>query len=133
MLKRLLVLYALMALAGVSAQSASANQTNAPDALAVTIVCSNQQYLLAVNGNGTFTPGHVIGESREFVPTAFDLTYSFTDTSGTVDTQTASATKPNPPTSRPIVTCDIPASLNTTAEPNGTLVVTGSVTGFLAH
>jgi hypothetical protein len=133
MLKRLLVLYALMALAGVSAQSASANQTNAPDALAVTMVCSNQQYLLAVNGNGTFTPGHVIGGSREFVPNAFELTFSFTDARGTVDTQTESATKPNPPAGHPILTCDVPAGLNTTTLPDGTLVVSGSVTGFFAR
>jgi hypothetical protein len=86
-----------------------------------------------VNGNGTFTPGHVIGTSMELVPTAFQLTFSFRDSSGNVDSNTVSATKPGSRTGRPSETCDVPAGINTTQTPNGTLTVSGWVTGFFAH
>ncbi|HEX2586733.1 MAG TPA: hypothetical protein VHL51_00585 [Gaiellales bacterium] len=122
-----------LAIAALTAATASANQTNAPDSLTVTVVCDQQPYLLAVNGNGTFTPGHVIGTSMELVPTAFQLTFSFRDSSGNVDSNTVSATKPGSRTGRPSETCDVPAGINTTQTPNGTLTVSGWVTGFFAH
>jgi hypothetical protein len=87
MIKRLALFSALLVASAISAQTASANQTNAPDALLVTAVCSSQAYQLAVNGNGTFTPGHVVGSSQEFVPTAFELTFTATDPSGSRSTR----------------------------------------------
>jgi hypothetical protein len=69
----------------------------------------------------------------ELVPTAFQLTFSFRDRSGNVHSDTVGATKPGSRIGRPTETCDIPAALNTTSTPDGTLTVTGWVTGFFAH
>jgi hypothetical protein len=132
---RRLLMGAVLALAtaALTAATAAADQTNAPDSLTVTVVCDQQPYLLAVNGNGTFTPGHVIGTSMELVPTAFQLTFSFRDSSGNVGSETVGATKPASTIGRPTETCGVPAALNTTSTPDGTLTVSGWVTGFFAH
>lgn len=132
MIKRLTLITALLAALGASAQSASANQLNAPDSLLVTAVCSGHTYQFVVNGNGTFTPGHVVGSSQEFVPTAFELNFTLTDPSGSTSTSSAGAVKPHAPNGHPIVTCGIPAALNTTASPEGTFVVDGYVSGYFA-
>jgi hypothetical protein len=133
MIKRLALLALLATAVGVSAQNASADQTNAPNSLVVTAICNGTQYQVVTNGNGTFAPAHVIGTSMEFIPTAFDLTFSLTDTSGNTMTDTETASKPVAPTGVSIITCDIPAELNTFTFPGGTFVLSGTVTGFFAH
>jgi opacity protein-like surface antigen len=128
MLRRaLLVAAAVMAL-GASAQVASADPTNAPNSLVVTATCNGTDVSVVVNGNGTFSPGLVIGSTAVFVPTAFDLTFSFTPTGGTTETNHETAAKPNAP--EPTVTCDIPEALNTFTSPEGTFTISGTVTGF---
>jgi len=133
MIKRLALLALLATAVGVSAQNASADQTNAPNSTVVTAICNGTQYQVVTNGNGTFTPAHVIGTSMEFIPTALDLRFSFTDTSGNTMTDTETSSKPHAPTGVSIITCDIPAGLNTFTSPGGTFVLSGTVTGFFAH
>ena len=130
MLRRALVVVAVLMSVGATAQAASADPTNAPNSLVVTAVCNGSEVSVVVNGNGTFSPGLVIGSTAVFIPTAFDLTFSFTPTGGTTEVDHEAAAKPYAP--QPTVTCDIPEALNTFTSPEGTFTLSGTVTGFFA-
>lgn len=129
MLRRITVIALFAIVLGVFAQSASADPVNAKKAQFFTAVCGSTQLEVVVNGSGVFTPAHVIGSTSVFVPTAFDVTITFTPSGGgdpDVDTETsAKARQPNN-----AVTCELPAALNTITFPEGTLTVSGTVTGF---
>ena len=123
------IIVALVALGvGVLAQTASADPTNARNSQVITAMCGSQQVQVSVNGQGEFTPGHVIGSTAIFVPTAFNLTFSFTPTGGTTQSETDTAAKRNQ--AKGTVTCDIPAALNTFTSPEGTFTLSGTVAGF---
>ena len=94
----------------------------------ITATCGAQQLQVSVNGNGEFTPAHVIGSTAVFVPTAFNLTFSFTPTGGTTESETDTSAKHNQ--AKATVTCNIPADLNTFPSPDGTFTISGTVTGF---
>ena len=79
-------------------------------------------------GNGAFTPAHVIGSTAVFVPTAFNLTFSFTPTGGTTESETDTGAKQNQ--AKGTATCNIPAALNSFTSPEGTFTLSGTVTGF---
>ena len=111
------------------AQSASADPVNAKNAGFFTAVCGTNELDVVVNGNGVFTPAHVIGSTSVFIPTAFDLTFTFTPSGGGVpEIDTETSAKAHQPSNA--VTCDLPAALNTVTFPEGTVVVDGTVTGF---
>ena len=79
------------------AQSASADPVNAKNAGFFTAVCGTNELDVVVNGNGVFTPAHVIGSTSVFIPTAFDLTFTFTPSGGGVpgiDTETSAKARP---------------------------------------
>jgi hypothetical protein len=63
-----------------------------------------------------------------FIPTAFDLTFSFTPTGGPTQSETDTAAKAHQP--RNAVICELPAELNTFTSPEGTATLSGTVTGF---
>ena len=129
MLKRaLLVALVMAAIVGASAPIASADPTNAKNPQFITAICGGEEVSVVVNGNGTFTPGHVVGGTGMFIPIAFDLTFAFTPAGGTtmIDTETASRSV----APRPTVTCDIPEGLNTFTFPEGAFSISGTVTGF---
>ena len=63
-----------------------------------------------------------------FIPTAFDLTFSFTPTGGTKQSETDTSAKAHQPSNA--VTCELPAALNTFTSPEGTFTLSGFVTGF---
>ena len=128
MLRRGFLLVLVVLAVGLFAQAASADPTNAKNGQLVTAMCGGQQVQVAVNGNGVFTPAHVIGSTSVFVPTAFNLTFSFTPTGGTTDSETNTAAKNNQ--SKATITCDIPGALNTFTSPDGTFTLDGTVTGF---
>jgi hypothetical protein len=121
---------ALVAAAAVAAasQAASADPTNAKNSTIITAVCNGQEMQASVNGNGEFTPGHIVGSTAVLVPTSFDITFSFTPTGGTTESETDTSAKHNEKAGS--VTCDIPAELNTFTMPEGTFVISGTVTGF---
>jgi opacity protein-like surface antigen len=123
------VLVALVAVTvAVLAQAASADPTHAKSSAVITAICGEEQMQFSVNGNGVFTPGHVIGGTAMLVPTAFDLTFSFTPPGGPTESETDTAAKHNQ--TKGTVTCDIPAALNTFTSPEGTFTISGTVTGF---
>ena len=128
MVRRGLALACVLVAAALAAQVASADPSNAKNSQQVTAVCGGKQMQVVVNGNGVFTPAHVVGSTSVFVPTAFDLTFSFTPTGGTTQTEDNVAAKHNQPTGA--VTCAIPAALNTFTTPDGTFSLSGTVTGF---
>jgi hypothetical protein len=128
MLRRSAVLVMLLVVAAVSAQTATADPVNAKNAGFFTAICGTTQLSVVVNGNGTFTPAHVIGSTSVFIPTAFDLTFTFTPTSGPTETDTETSAKARQP--KNAVTCELPAALNTVTTPEGTFTISGTVTGF---
>ncbi len=128
MVRRGLALACVLVAAAFAAQVASADPSNAKNSQHVTAVCGGKQIQVVVNGNGVFTPAHVVGSTSVFVPTAFDLTFSFTPTGGATESEPNIAAKHNQPTG--VVTCDIPKALNTFTTPDGTFSISGTVTGF---
>jgi len=129
MLRRVTVIALFAIVFGVFAQTASADPVNAKNAGFFTAVCGSTQLQVVVNGNGVFSPAHVIGSTSVFVPTAFNLTFTFTPSGGgapEVDIETsAKARQP-----ADAVTCQLPAALNTVTFPDGIFTLDGTVTGF---
>jgi opacity protein-like surface antigen len=126
---RRVLLVALVALVcAVFAQAASADPVHAKSAGFFTAVCGGTQIPVVVNGNGEFTPAHVLGSTSVFVPTAFDLTFSFTPTGGVTESETDTSAKAHQPSNA--IACELPADLNTFTGPDGTFTLSGTVTGF---
>jgi hypothetical protein len=117
---------ALLALA-VLAPVASADPLKSKNSLAFQATCDNGQTVqVVVNGNGEFSPAHVVGTTAIFVPQALDVTAEFTPTGGPTEIETDTASKPN--IHGDLVTC----SFDTTQSfPFGTLHLFGTATGFL--
>lgn len=129
MLRRATVIALFAVVLGIFAQTASADPSNAKNAGFFTAVCGSTQLQVVVNGNGTFSPAHVVGSTSVFIPTAFDLTSTFTPSGGGApEVETETSSKAQTPTNA--VTCQLPAALNTFTFPEGTFVLSGTVTGF---
>jgi hypothetical protein len=127
MLRRLCVALTLaILLLAALAQSAAADPINAKNSLTFPASCDNGQMVqVVVNGNGEFSPAHVVGSTAVFVPQAFDVTFEFTPPGGPTETMTDTSSKPN--VHGDLVTC----SFDTTQTfPFGTLHLFGSATGF---
>jgi len=127
MLRRLgvaLVLGILMVAALV--QSAAADPINAKNSFTFPAACDNGQTVqVVVNGNGEFSPAHVVGSTAVFVPQAFDLTFEFTPPGGPTESETDTSSKHN--VHGDLVTCSIDT---TQTFPFGTLHLFGTATGF---
>lgn len=128
MLRRITPVALFAIVAAVLAQGASADPLNARTSSVFTARCGATQLTIVVNGNGAFTPAHVIGSTAVFIPTAFDLTFSFTPTGGSTQSETDTSAKAYQPSDA--VTCQLPAELNTFTGPEGTFTLSGTVTGF---
>ena len=78
------MILSLMTMALLSVGIASAAPRNAPNAVTFPLECDNgESYTVVVNGNGTFTPGHIIeGNGNNLIPVAF--TFEATDGDGNV-------------------------------------------------
>jgi hypothetical protein len=58
------------------AQSAAADPINAKNSLTFPATCDDGQTIqVVVNGNGAWTPAHVVGSTAVFIPQPFDLTF----------------------------------------------------------
>ena len=126
MLKRCAVLGAAVVALAVFAPAASADPVGAKNSLTIPATCDNgQSVTVVVNGSGEFAPAHVLGSTAVFIPQAFDLTFEFTPTGGTTETETDTASKPN--VHGDLVTCSFDLTLSF---PFGTLHLFGTVTGF---
>jgi hypothetical protein len=128
MLRRLCVALALgILMMAALAQGAAADPINAKNGLTFPATCDGQTVQFAVNGNGDFTPGHVVGSTAVFVVQAFDITFQFTPTGGEPMTETAARSKHN--AHGDLVTCSFDFSQTF---PEGTFRLFGTATGFFA-
>ena len=110
----------------VFAPAASADPLKAKNSLAFPVTCDDGQTMQVVlNGNGEFTPAHVVGSTATFVPQAFDITFEFTPTGGTTETVRNTNSKRN--VHGDLVTCSFDV---TQSFPFGTLHLFGTATGF---
>ena len=126
MLRRLCVAVTLgILMLAALAQGAAADPINAKNSLTFPATCDNGQTIqVVVNGNGAWTPAHVVGTTAVFIPQAFDLTFQFTPTGGETVTETDIRSKPN--LHGELVTC----SFDVTQEfPEGTFHLFGTATG----
>ena len=126
MLRRLCVALTLgILMLAALAQSAAADPINAKNSLTFPADCDDGQMIqVVVNGNGAWSPAHVVGSTAVFIPQAFDLTFEFTPTGGETVTETDIRSKPN--LHGELVTC----SFDVTQEfPDGTFHLFGSATG----
>jgi len=97
------------------------------------LACDNgQSYVIAVNGNGDFTPGHLVDSTAVIVPLSFDVSGTVRDAGGTVlDNFNFSKSKGQRTTGADdIVICTFGGS---GSEDNGvtTFTFSGTVTGFI--
>jgi hypothetical protein len=125
MLKRYATLAAAVLGLAVFAPAATADPLNARNSLAFPAKCGGQTVQVVVNGNGEFSPAHVLGGTAVFVPQAFDITFEFTPTGGTTETETDTSSKPN--VHGDLVTCSFDVT-QTFSE--GTFHLFGTATGF---
>ena len=127
MKRRLLVLVAGCVLtAALIAPTVGADPTHAKNSLQLQAVCGTQTYSVVVNGNGEFTPAHLIGSTSVFIPTSFDITSTFTPIGGAKMTETDTSAKAAP--LKNTITCTIP--FQSFPSPFGTFTIAGTVTGF---
>jgi hypothetical protein len=127
MKRRFLLAIACLVFAGVIVPVATADPTNAKNATQISATCSGQPITVVVNGNGEFTPAHVIGSTSMFIPTAFNTTFTFTPTGGQPMSETDTSAKAAP--IKNTVTCTIPLQ-TLFSGPEGTATIQGTVTGF---
>jgi hypothetical protein len=128
LLKRRCTIFAATAIGALAlAQGAMADPVNAKNGMVFPASCDNgQSYQVSVNGNGEFTPGHILGSSSMFVPEAFDLTFEFTPTGGPTESETDTSSKHN--VHGELVTCSI--DFTQTIPGVGSFHLFGTVVGF---
>jgi hypothetical protein len=128
MLRRLCVALTLgILMLAALAQGAAADPINAKNSLTFPASCDNGQTVqVVVNGNGEFSPAHVVGSTAVFIPQAFDITFQFTPPGGPTQSETDTSSKHN--VHGDLVTCSIDT---TQTFPEGTLRLFGTATGFL--
>ena len=126
MKRRLFALVAGAFAVAAIAPSAGADPTHAKNALQLQAVCGAKTLIVVVNGNGEFTPAHVIGSTSVFIPTSFNVTFTFAPTGGSTMTNTDTSAKAAP--LKNTITCSIP--FQSFPSPGGTFTIQGTVTGF---
>jgi hypothetical protein len=125
---RVIVAAALLACAAlVTTSVAGADPIHAKRATRVEAICSGKTVMVVVNGNGRFTPAHDLASTSVFIPTAFDVTFTFTPTGGSPQVMHNTATKRA--RIRNTTTCTIPLQ-TIFSGPQGTTTIQGTVTGF---
>jgi hypothetical protein len=126
MLRRFNLFLAACACFVVTAGAASAAPSNA-NTFIIPTTCGTTPVELAVIGEGSFSPGHVVGSTSVFIPYTIDVVTTFTPEDGGEPTiESEHLTKPAP--AEGVVTCTI--SFTTTFPGEGTVEISGSVTGF---
>ena len=127
-MKRGLALLGICALSlAALAPSAVADPIQAKSATQLQVVCNGTPYQVVVNGNGKFTPAHLIGSTGVVVPYSLDITFTFTPPGGPTETQTQTASKGGP--HKGAADCTIP--FQSFSGPQGTFTIQGTATGFL--
>ena len=127
MLRRLWVALTLgILLLAALAQGAAADPINAKNSFSFPATCDGQTVQLVVNGNGEFTPAHVVGSTAVFIPEAFNVTFEFTLPGEPTQSETDTSSKPN--VHGDLVTCSF--DVTQTFPEGGTVHLFGTVTGF---
>ena len=106
---------------------AGADPSNAKNSTLLHAVCSGKTVNVVVNGNGEFTPAHDLASTAVFIPTAFNVTFTFTPTGGSPEVEQDTSSKAGP--IKNTITCTIPLQ-TVFSGPPGTATIQGSVTGF---
>jgi hypothetical protein len=128
MFRRFLVIAVFAALiAAVVVPVATADPLHAKNAIQIHALCGGQPVDVVVNGNGEFTPAHVVGGTSVFIPTAFDTMFTFTPTVGSPMSETDTSAKAAP--IKNTTTCTIPLQ-TVFSGPEGSATIQGTVTGF---
>ena len=126
MLRRLCVALVLgILLVAALVQAAAADPSGAKNSFTFPARCDGQTVQFVVNGNGEFTPAHVVGSTAMFIPEIFDVTFQFTPPGGPTETETDTSSKHN--VHGDLVTCGF--DIAQTA-PEGTFRLFGTATGF---
>lgn len=97
-----------------------------PKTEVIPITCDGQEVEVAVNGNGDFTPGHLVGGTAVYVVQSIDATFTFTPTGGDPETETLTRSKGN--VHGDTVTCTFELS---ETSPEGTFTASGTVVVFV--
>jgi hypothetical protein len=126
MLRRLCVALTLgILMLAALAQGAGADPINAKNNFSFQADCGGQTVQFVLNGNGDFTPGHVVGSTTVYVVQSFNVTFEFTPTGGQTISETAARSKGN--VHGDLVTCTFNV---TQSVPDGTFHFFGTATGF---
>lgn len=127
-MKRGFALLGVCALAIVAlAPSAAADPTSAKNATQLELDCNGTPYQVVVNGNGGFTPAHIIASTGTVVPYSLDLTFTFTPPGGPTQTDTQTVAKGGP--HKGAVNCTIP--FQSFSGPEGSFSIQGTATAFV--
>ena len=127
MRRHLALIGACVVATAVLVSPAGADPIRAKNALRIQAACGTRTLTAVTNGNGVFTPAHIVGSTSVFIPTSFNLTLTFTPTGGTTMTDHNTAAKAA--RVRHTITCTIP--LQSFPSPQGTFTIQGTVTGFI--
>jgi hypothetical protein len=114
-------------IAALVVPAATADPIRAKNAAQIHALCGGHPVDVVVNGNGEFTAAHVLGSTSVFIPTAFDITFTFTPTVGSPMSETDTSSKAAP--IRETTTCTIPLQ-TVFSGPEGSATIQGTVTGF---
>jgi hypothetical protein len=127
MLRRLCVALTLgILMMAALVQGAAADPINAKNSFTFPATCDDGQTVqVVVNGNGEFSPAHVVGSTAVFIPEAFNVTFEFTPPGGPTQSETDTSSKHN--VHGDLVTCSFDV---TQTFPFGTVHLFGSATGF---
>jgi hypothetical protein len=124
MLKRLC---AVLGTAIVAMTAIATNAAADPKGDIIPLTCDNGQTVeVAVNGNGDFTPGHLVGGTAVYVVQSLDATFTFTPPGGPTETQQFVTSKGN--VHGDLVTCTFDI---TETSPEGTFHGFGTVVVFV--
>jgi hypothetical protein len=127
MLRRLCVALTLgILMLAALAQGAAADPINAKNSFSFPATCGGQTVQLVVNGNGEFTPAHLVGSTAVFIPEAFNVTFEFTLPGEPTQSETDTSSKPN--VHGDLVTCSF--DVTQTFPEGGTIHLFGTATGF---
>ena len=125
---RLSVVVCVVAIAGACVPVAGADPSNAGGSTTISVVCGSGPTSIVMNGNGIFSPAHDTGSTSVLIPTALNVTLTFTFATGgppVVDHAIVGKEAPIENT----VTCTIPLQkLSTSADVSAT--IEGTLTGF---
>jgi hypothetical protein len=128
MLRRLCVALTLgILMLAALVQGAAADPINAKNSFTFPATCDDGQSVqVVVNGNGEFSPAHVVGSTAVFIPEVFDVTFEFTPPGGPTQSETDTSSKHN--VHGDLVTCSF--DVTQTFPEGGTIHLFGSATGF---